>query len=75
MMKLSSFKKEIHDLKAHLQKRTQNKFTWRRDLANNLVLQFSPSESIALPFVTLRSYQQEIQQKLFIENYKRFFLV
>lgn len=74
-MQLASFKKEINHLKAHLQKRTQNKFTWQRDAENKLVLQFSPSEIITLPFVTLRPYQQEIQHQLFIENCKRFFLV
>ena len=32
-------------------------------------------ETITLPLVSLRPYQKEIQDKLFQEGYKRFFLV
>ncbi|WP_010597610.1 hypothetical protein [Rickettsiella massiliensis] len=74
-MQLASLKKEINHLKISLQKRTQDQFTWGRDNENNLVLFFGKSETITLPFLRLRPYQQEIQHKLFNENYKRFFLV
>lgn len=74
-MQLASLKKEIHHLKISVQKRSHGQFTWERDEKNNLVLHFGKSETISLPCLQLRPYQQVIQHKLFTENYKRFFLV
>lgn len=74
-MQLASLKNEINHLKISLQKRSYGQFTWQRDEKNNLILTFGKTESISLPCLQLRPYQQEIQNKLFNENYKRFFLV
>ncbi|WP_246562469.1 hypothetical protein [Rickettsiella endosymbiont of Dermanyssus gallinae] len=74
-MHLAPLKKEINHLKLSFQKRSHDKFTWERDEKNNLNLYFGKTERITLPVVSFRLYQQETQHKLFIENYKRFFLV
>ena len=74
-LSLAPFRKEINDLKLTLQKRIEKQFTWKRDNENNLVLILGKTETITLPFLKLRPYQQEIQHKLFNEGYKRFFLV
>lgn len=74
-MQLAPFRKEINDLKIKLVQGSKNKFSWERDNENNLILGFGNSETIILPLLTLRPYQKEIQDKLFLENYKRFFLV
>lgn len=74
-MQLTSLKKEINHLKVHLQKKSYGQFTWERDDKNNLILKFGKAEILSLPCLNLRPYQLEIQHKLFIENYKRFFLV
>ena len=42
-----------------------------RDESGNLIIHFSATESIRLPFVSLRPYQIEAQVKLFIDGVKR----
>lgn len=74
-MQLAPFRKEINDLKIKLIQGIKNKFVWERDKAGNLIIHFGKSERITLPLLTLRPYQQVIQNKLFLEHYKRFFLV
>jgi phage terminase large subunit len=74
-MQLAALRKEIRDLTLKVNKRSQNQFTWQRNEQGNLILLFGREEAITLPLITLRPYQKEIQDKLFQEGFKRFFLV
>jgi phage terminase large subunit len=74
-MQLALLRKEIRNLKLKVDKNSKNQFTWQRNGQGNLTLHFGKDETIILPLVTLRPYQKEIQDKLFKEGYKRFFLV
>jgi uncharacterized protein (DUF2164 family) len=79
MMRLSLLHKEVkqdvQDLQLSVDKRLQKQFIWHHDEQGHLILQFGRAETITLPLITLRPYQQEIQHKLFSEGFKRFFLV
>ena len=68
-------RKKIRELELKVDKSLQDLLTCRRNEQGNLTLHFGKDETITLPLVSLRPYQKEIQDKLFQEGYKRFFLV
>lgn len=74
-MDLKAIKTELGKMKLQLEQFQASEYQVSRALDGNLKLNFNDGYHIELPLFPLRPYQLEVQRKLFIEGFKRIFLV
>lgn len=73
-MKIKNLLNQAKKLKEEMRAETANIYHFDRDAELNLHIDF-PEKKYTLPVLKFRPYQQEIQEKLFRDGIKRFFLV
>lgn len=74
-MSLKELRNEAKAIHEELISMKSSKYDLARDKRGNLYLLYADGKRVKMPLIDLRSYQEEVQVKLYLEDMKRFFLI